>query len=247
VTTLLLHPNPTMLFKNFLLFGLLSVGATAKLSEPTPDETIGQHLDVEMIVDGIRELFPLLPGTKCPPGLTCRVRNVDNVFGQSPMIGSLKNNLKKPLAMTMNWHELNNELTTVVDGSHRCSRRQAMAKAAGMVAGVSAATASLPAYAAETVQVKMGSDSGLLVFVPQKISICKGDTVKWTNNKSGPHNVVFDEDAIPAGVSQEAISMDEQLGEEGDTFSMKFDTPGTYDYYCEPHRGAGMQAQMTVV
>jgi len=40
--------------------------------------------------------------------------------------------------------------------------------------------------------------------------------------------------------------MDEQLGEEGDTFTMSFDTVGAYDYYCEPHRGAGMAAMLTV-
>lgn len=66
-------------------------------------------------------------------------------------------------------------------------------------------------------------------------------------NKSGPHNVVFDEDNIPAGVSQEAISMDEQIGEEGDTFVMKFETAGDYAYYCEPHRGAGMNGNLVVV
>ena len=67
-----------------------------------------------------------------------------------------------------------------------------------------------------------------------------------TNNKGGPHNVVFDEDNIPAGVDQEKISMSDQLGEEGATFTMSFDTSGTYGYYCEPHRGAGMQATLIV-
>ena len=66
------------------------------------------------------------------------------------------------------------------------------------------------------------------------------------NNKGGPHNVVFDEEAIPGGVSQEAISMDGQLGEEGDSFSKSFDVAGTYEYYCEPHRGAGMNGKLVV-
>lgn len=92
----------------------------------------------------------------------------------------------------------------------------------------------------------MGTDSGLLAFEPAKLTICAGDSVTWVNNKAGPHNVVFDEDAIPAGVDQEAISMSDQLGEEGDTFTMKFDKAGTYEYYCEPHRGAGMQGTLTV-
>lgn len=162
------------------------------------------------------------------------------------MISALKSNLKTPLQMTMNWNELNHDLTTVVESSDRCTRRNAMTKAAGLIAGLGVATVSQPSYAAETVTVKMGADSGLLVFEPKKVSVCKGDTVKWINNKAGPHNVVFDEDNIPSGVDQEAISMDDQLGEEGDSFSMKFDVAGTYGYYCEPHRGAGMEATLIV-
>jgi plastocyanin len=69
------------------------------------------------------------------------------------------------------------------------------------------------------------------------------------NNKAGPHNVVFDEDAVPEGVDFEKISMidGEQLGEEGETFTRTFDTLGSYEYYCEPHRGAGMNGVVTVV
>ena len=92
----------------------------------------------------------------------------------------------------------------------------------------------------------MGTDAGQLVFVPDEVKICSGDSVTWVNNKGGPHNVVFDEEAIPAGVSQEKISMDGQLGEEGDSFVMSFETAGSYAYYCEPHRGAGMNANLMV-
>lgn len=203
-----------------------------------------EHLDLELSVDGERKLFPLLPGTKCPAGHVCHAR--DTVGGASPMIGPLKDNLDKPLAAALDWAEFNDNLNSVVQSDNFCTRRQAMARAAGLMAGVSAAAVSQPAYAAETKNVKMGTDSGQLVFEPAKISICKGDSVTWTNNKGGPHNVVFDEDAIPAGVNQEKISMDDQIGDEGGTFTMKFDTAGTYEYYCEPHRGAGMQASMVV-
>ena len=40
--------------------------------------------------------------------------------------------------------------------------------------------------------------------------------------------------------------MDDQLGDEGDTFVMKFDVAGEYAYYCEPHRGAGMNGALIV-
>ena len=64
-----------------------------------------------------------------------------------------------------------------------------------------------PGFAAETKTVKMGSDSGQLVFVPDEVKICKGDSITWVNNKGGPHNVVFVEDAIPSGVSASAASV----------------------------------------
>merc|ERR1719271_403535 len=127
-----------------------------------------------------------------------------------------------------------------------CTRRAAMARAAGLAFGLSMAAVSAPGFAAETKKVKMGSDSGQLVFVPDELKICKGDSVTWVNNKGGPHNVVFDEEAIPSGVDQEKISMDGQLGDEGATFTMKLDVAGSYSYYCEPHRGAGMAGTVIV-
>lgn len=237
-----------MIFKNLVFLGLLASSATARLSSPDEvADTFDDHLDLEVVVEGgERQLFPLLPGTKCPAGHRCRTRSGTARTGEAPMMSSLKNNLNTQLAATLDWHEMNKNLNAVVMSDDYCSRRAAMTRAAGLAAGVAAVTVSQPAYAAQTVSVKMGTDSGLLAFEPKKVTICAGDTVKWTNNKAGPHNVVFDEDDIPDGVDQEKISMDEQLGEEGDTWSMKFDTAGNYGYYCEPHRGAGMTAQLVV-
>jgi len=141
---------------------------------------------------------------------------------------------------------LNENLNEVVQSDSMCSRRHAMTRAAGLAAGLALATVNAPGFAAETKMVKMGADNGQLVFVPDELTICKGDTVTWVNNKAGPHNVVFDEDAIPSGVNVADISMDTQLGEEGATFTKTFTTPGSYDYFCEPHRGAGMLANLVV-
>mmetsp|Transcript_17817 Transcript_17817/g.32185 ORF Transcript_17817/g.32185 Transcript_17817/m.32185 type:complete len:242 (+) Transcript_17817:363-1088(+) len=237
---------------SLLFVGIISAQAAEsglrveRLDAAVPvDESNSEHLDLEIEVDGERQLFPLLPGTRCPTGHTCRTRTISG--NQSPMINSLKGNIKTNLAAHMDWIDLNHNLNTVVMSDNRCSRRQAMARAAGLAAGVTASVVASPAYAAETKEVLMGSDSGLLAFVPQKITVCAGDSVKWINNKSGPHNVVFDEEGIPAGVDQEKISMiDEQLGEEGESFVMKFATAGEYAYYCEPHRGAGMQGVLVV-
>ena len=299
-----------MMFKTLTVIGLVAAANAAEL-RGSADEL--EHLDLEVVVEGgQRQLFPLLPGTKCPAGHKCHSRTTGTIGAtmQNSLTKVFRDNYKTTLAAQMDWNEFNNEMNTVVSSNHFCSRRQAMARAAGLAAGVAASTVAMPAYAASTTEVKMGSDSGQLVFVPASITICAGDTVKWcvffsssrccgcrsfplelidlslcsfllapisffpslttlfpiffvlliyyssfttlhkqqrrTNNKGGPHNVVFDEDAIPSGVDQESISMDEQLGEEGDTFSKKFDTKGPYEYYCEPHRGAGMNAKLTV-
>merc|ERR1719488_110586 len=145
---------------------------------------------------------------------------------------SLAEGNKGPKALEM--LALNDDLNTVVQSDSMCTRRAAMARAAGLAAGLTLSTVNAPGFAAETKSVKMGSDSGQLVFVPDEIKICKGDSVTWINNKGGPHNVVFDEEAVPSGVDAEAISMDGQLGDEGDKFTMKFDVAGKYAYYCEP-------------
>jgi plastocyanin len=53
------------------------------------------------------------------------------------------------------------------------------------------------ATSANAATVKLGSDSGALVFEPANITISKGETVTFVNNRGFPHNVVFDEDNIP--------------------------------------------------
>ena len=134
-----------------------------------------------------------------------------------------------------------------------------MSRAFGLASGLAMSVVDAPAFVAETKKVKMGSDSGQLVFVPDEIKICKGDTVSWVNNRGGPHNVVFcttsdpwcrgrrnhGREGLPKGVDKDDISMDRQLGE-GDTYDKKFDTPGTYNYYSEPYAGAGMYATLIV-
>ncbi len=102
-----------------------------------------------------------------------------------------------------------------------------------------------PAFA-ETYTVKMGADSGMLKFDPPQLTIKAGDTVKWVNNKLAPHNAVFDSAKVPEGVSATAISHKALVFAPGESFSATLDKPGTYTYYCEPHRGAGMVGTITV-
>ena len=59
-------------------------------------------------------------------------------------------------------------------------------------------------------------------FDPDVIEIDAGDTVTWTNNDNFTHTVEVD------GQS------DHKVGR-GDSVSIKFDEPGTYDYVCTLH------------
>jgi plastocyanin len=99
-----------------------------------------------------------------------------------------------------------------------------------------------PASAAE-VTVKMGADNGMLAFVPKKVEISAGDTVKWVNNKLAPHNVVFDK--APEGLATK-FSHKQLAFNPGESFTASFDVPGEYSFYCEPHRGAGMVGTIVV-
>ena len=99
-----------------------------------------------------------------------------------------------------------------------------------------------PASAAE-VTVKMGADNGMLAFVPNKVEISAGDSVKWVNNKLAPHNVVFDK--APEGLAAK-LSHKQLAFNPGESFTASFDAPGEYSFYCEPHRGAGMVGKIIV-
>jgi plastocyanin/glucose/arabinose dehydrogenase len=76
-----------------------------------------------------------------------------------------------------------------------------------------------------------------LAFVPQNITVQAGTTVTWTNNDAIQHTVTWDDRSVDSG-----------LLSQNDTFSIKFDQPGMYGYFCIPHGspGAGMFGTVTV-
>lgn len=67
-------------------------------------------------------------------------------------------------------------------------------------------------------------------FTPARITVKKGTTVTWTNEDSMEHNVVSDDDAPAGGPPKTA-----DLLSQGEVFSFKFDTVGTFPYHCTPH------------
>lgn len=59
-------------------------------------------------------------------------------------------------------------------------------------------------------------------FHPKVIEIKAGDTVTWTNEDNFTHTVEVD-------------GQEDHKVEQGESFSINFDTPGTYHYVCTLH------------
>jgi plastocyanin len=84
-----------------------------------------------------------------------------------------------------------------------------------------------------------------LAFDPETLEITPGTTVKWVW-ESDNHNVV--PESTPEGAewsgTEGAPSATYDTGYE---YSHTFETLGTYDYFCEPHKSAGMVGTIEVV
>jgi plastocyanin len=62
------------------------------------------------------------------------------------------------------------------------------------------------------------------MFAPNSLTVKAGSTVTWANKDDEPHSVVSDTGLFRSG----AVDTNE-------TFSFKFDKPGTYPYHCALH------------
>ena len=67
-------------------------------------------------------------------------------------------------------------------------------------------------------------------FVPTTVEAQVGATITWSNDGHSAHTVTADDASFDSGVLNA-----------GDTFTITFDAPGTYAYYCDFHGGPGGQ------
>jgi plastocyanin len=77
-------------------------------------------------------------------------------------------------------------------------------------------------------------------FDPKDITVKAGQTITFTNDESVPHDV--HKQSGPGG--DFASGPDGGL-QQGDTFKLKLDKPGTYEYVCHVH-APGMAGSITV-
>ena len=85
-----------------------------------------------------------------------------------------------------------------------------------------------PAFATEVV---MGSNFEL-VFEPAELTISAGDTITFVNEALPPHNVIVED--------HPELTHDGLAFAAGESFDITFPDPGDYNFWCDPHKGAGM-------
>lgn len=90
-----------------------------------------------------------------------------------------------------------------------------------------------------------------LIFEPAEVVVKVGGKVTWVNESSMDHTSTADpkKAADPSNVELPSGAKRWNSGflKEGDRFSLTFDEPGTYRYFCIPHEKVGMLGTITVV
>ena len=76
-------------------------------------------------------------------------------------------------------------------------------------------------------------------FNPTDITVKAGSVVTWTNKEGLPHNVHF-----KAGGPNVTKDIEGPMLRANQTYSVRFNQAGTYDYICTPH--PFMKAKVTV-
>jgi plastocyanin len=84
-------------------------------------------------------------------------------------------------------------------------------------------------------------------FQPSQISALRGDTVRFLQASSAPHNVAFR--ARPKMAKLGAAATGPYIVTAGQTYDLVIDQrfpDGQYAFVCDPHQGLGMQGTLTV-
>ena len=74
-------------------------------------------------------------------------------------------------------------------------------------------------------------------FAAPTITIDAGKSVRWRSTTGTFHTITPD--------GHQAFA-ERQMNSSGETFEVRFDTPGRYRYYCEVHRSLGMTGEVVV-
>jgi plastocyanin len=84
-------------------------------------------------------------------------------------------------------------------------------------------------------------------FQPAAVVAQRGDTVRFVQASSAPHDVAFR--STPKGAKLGAASTSPYLIAPGQSYDLVIDSrfpDGAYTFVCEPHEGMGMRGTLTV-
>lgn len=130
------------------------------------------------------------------------------------------------------------------------SRRAALASGLALVGSLAGCVTGGSSSPEDAYDVGMTS----IDFEPRELTVTPGTEVVWRNTNSRTHTVTAYEGTLPAGAeyfasggfdSQAAAvaaynnALEGGIVTEG-TFSHTFEIPGSYGYFCVPHRDADM-------
>ncbi|HSP27343.1 MAG TPA: plastocyanin/azurin family copper-binding protein, partial [Ilumatobacteraceae bacterium] len=79
-------------------------------------------------------------------------------------------------------------------------------------------------------------------FRPERVEVVAGTAIRWENRGRNDHDVVPADDTLAWGVDASGFAP-------GDEYTLLFDTPGEYPYYCSIHgtKDVGMIGTVVVV
>lgn len=94
-------------------------------------------------------------------------------------------------------------------------------------------------------------------FEPATITVTTGTTVTWVNESAAQHTVTAYQDGLPEGASyfasggagneeQARAAVSDGLIQPAGDFSVTFEEPGSYAYFCIPHETLGMTGTVVV-
>ena len=94
-------------------------------------------------------------------------------------------------------------------------------------------------------------------FEPKVLTVDAGETVTFINESEDAHTVTAYENEIPeaasyfssGGFANENEARDDLAGgllSAGEKFDVRFEMPGTYQYFCIPHEDSGMIGRIVV-
>jgi plastocyanin len=94
---------------------------------------------------------------------------------------------------------------------------------------------SVPAFSQDTVYMRDND------FVPQQLSVDKGDQVVWVQDGNNSHNTISGDNCSSNGLWKSKL-----FSQKGKTFTYTFDSVGTFPYFCRPHCAVNMVGTITV-